>query len=282
MSRIGSMVKKATQSVQQTANKASTEVKKQEAKAKKAAATVRDSFEGTSKLYDAGANKPGRTTRESKLTLGVDSKFGDSKNSDHLVSGLQARGFTQVANTVASAGADVFVGGKQTTVSTDDFTGVRRESTIKIGAEAGAQGFVGTVNGIKAGVQAGIEINERTTERSELGNGLQLKNDATINGFWGAKGKVGAQVGTVTGAGVEAFVGARGLGESRWAITDGTTGRGAVAGRFGAGVGVGVLAHVEGGVDVDNRQARVSGDVGAYLGVGAQVGGDVTIGGRDE
>lgn len=125
-------------------------------------------------------------------------------------------------------------------------------------------------------------MNERTTERSGLGNGLQLKNDATIDGFWGAKAKLGAQLGTVTGAEVEAFVGARGLGESRWAITDGTTERGAVAGRYGAGMGLGVLAHLEVGYDVDNRQARISGDAGAYVGVGAQVGGDVTIGGRDE
>ncbi|MFT3706881.1 MAG: hypothetical protein QM817_04360 [Archangium sp.] len=283
MSRINSMFKQATQAAQQTVSTAKKEVAKVEEKAKRAVNVgMTDGFDGgASKLYDAGANKSGRTTKENKVTFGIDSKFGDSQNSDHLVSGVQLRNFTQAAGTVLSAGADAFVGGKQETVSTD-LDGTRRESLVKMGAEVGVQGFVGTVNGVKAGAQLGIEVLDKTTTRSDLGNGLQLKDESSIRGFWGARARGGAQLGTVSGAEVELFAGAKGLGEKRGSITDGQNELAGVAGRFGTMVGVGVIAHVEGGYDVDNHQARVSVDGGAALIVGAQVGGDVTIGGKDE
>jgi hypothetical protein len=277
------MFKQVTQAAQQTVNTAKKEVAKLETKSKRAMQVgTTDGFDGgASKLYDAGANKSGRTTIEHKITFGIDEKVGDAQNSDHVVSGLQLRNFAQRGGTVLSAGADVFLGGKQETVSTG-LDGARHESLVKIGVEAGAQGFVGTVNGVRAGVQAGVEVLDKTTTRSDLGHGLQLKDEESIRGFWGARARAGAQLGTVTGAEVELFAGAKGLGEKRGSITDGSRELAGVAGRFGTMVGVGVIAHAEAGYDVDNQQARVSVDAGAALGIGAQVGGDVTVGGKDE
>lgn len=284
MSRINSMFKQATQSVKHATHEVKQQVAKQEDKTRTAVTRgMTDGFEGgVSKLYDPGAKKPGRTTVEQTVTRGLDEQLGDARNSQHVVSGLQARLFAQRAGSVVSAGGDVFLGGKEHTVSTDDFTGVRTETTIKLGAEARAAVFAGTVNGVQAGVQAGFELTERKTGRGDVGHGLQLEHAQTINLLYGAVAKGGAQLGTVTGAQLEVFVGAKGVGEQRVAITDGTTERGALAGRFGTMVGVGVLAHAEAGYDVDNQQLRVSGDVGAALGIGAQIGGDVTLGGRDE
>jgi hypothetical protein len=284
MSRIGSMVNQAkqlTQQVDRKVNEAKQQVTQQAAKVVSA-----DTFEGAHGLYDAGAHKSGRQTRERTVTLGrgedlvgVDSAGRPFE--DRVLSGARLHAFAQKAGTVASAGADVFVGGKHEQASVDA-TGTSKRSLVKVGAEAGATVFAGTVTGFTAGAQAGAELREKTVTRTDLGNGTQLKQASTVEGTWGVVAQAGAEAGTVFGAKVDLFAGARGGGEQRWAITDGTTERGAVAGRFGAMVGVGVLADAEVGYDVDRKQGRVSADAGVALGVGAHGGGELTVGGADE
>ncbi|GMU61113.1 MAG: hypothetical protein AMXMBFR34_28760 [Myxococcaceae bacterium] len=303
MSRIGSMVNQAKKVAQQAEVRASDAKKDVEQKAQAAKEqlsprdafeaarsaqdaarkrTSRDTFGGARGLYDAGQHKPGRQTWERTVTLGRGEDIVGTDSAgpyeDRVLSGVRANVFAQKAQTVVSAGGDVFAGGKHETYEVDS-EGTSKRSLLKLGAEASGAVYAGTVIGFQVGAQAGAELKEKTVTRSELGNGRQLQTESTVQGNWGAVANVGAQVGTVMGAKVELVAGVRGLGEERVAITEGDRELAGVAGRFGVIAGVGVVAGVEAGVDVDERQVRVSGDAGAALGVGAQVGGEVTIGG---
>ena len=71
-------------------------------------------------------------------------------------------------------------------------------------------------------------------------------------------------------------------GERQHAVTGNGTEKGALGVRGMGMVGLGVKADLEAGYDVENQQARVSGGVGAALGVGGYAGGEVTFGGKDE
>lgn len=182
---------------------------------------------------------------------------------------------------VVSAGVDAFAGWKEAKTAVSE-NGDSHSSSMKLGVEGGAAVFAGTVNGVKAGVQAGFEVTEKDVTRTDLGDGRQLKHEATTTGLWGAVAKGGAQLGTVTGASLDVFAGARGGGEQRWAVVDGKNEAFGVAGRAMAMVGVGVKVDGEAGYDVEKQQVRLSGGVGAALGVGGYVGGEVTVGGPDE
>lgn len=277
MSRIGSVMNQARQTVQQTAQQVE---KKVTDEAKKAGAN-------TSSLHQAGAPKPGRVTRNATHTFGRgehlagrNAQSGDSWD-ERVLSGARTRGFTQVGNHVASAGAEAFAGLEHSRTDTN----ARNESQselVRLGVEARGAVFAGAVNGFTAAVQAGAEVKSRAVTREDLGGGQQLKRESTVAGLWGAVASVGAQVGTVTGASVDVFAGARGGAEQRWAVTENGTEKGALGLRGMGMVGVGVKADLEAGYDVENKQARVSGGAGAALGVGAYAGGEVTFGGKDE
>ncbi|MEW5741800.1 MAG: hypothetical protein AB1938_22965 [Myxococcota bacterium] len=298
MSRIGSMVKQAAQKVEQKANDAKHGVTQKAEQAKKdltqATETAqkvkvrlhtRDGFEARG-LYDAGANKPGRQTWERTVTLGRGEDIAGPDHAgrpyeDRVLSGARLHAFAQKAGTVVSAGGDAFVGGRYETYEVDS-EGTSKRSLVKLGAEASGSVYAGAVTGFQAGAQVGAEIKEKTVRRSDLGDGRQLKTESTVQGQWGAAANLGAQVGTVMGAKAELFVGVRGVGEERVAITEGNRELAGVAGRFGVIQGVGVVVDVEAGYDVDEKQVRVSGDAGAALLIGAQLGGEVTVGGSDE
>jgi hypothetical protein len=273
MSRIGAVMNQARQAVQQVEQKVTQEVKQASA--------------NTSSLHQAGAPKPGRVTRNATHTFGQadqltgrNAQSGDSWD-ERVLSGARTRGFTQVGNHVASAGAEAFAGLEHSRTDTN----ARNESKselVRLGVEARGAVFAGAVNGFTAAVQAGAEVKSRAVTREDLGGGQQLKRESTAAGLWGAVASVGAQVGTVTGASVDVFAGARGGAEQRWAVTENGTEKRALGVRGMGMVGVGVKADLEAGYDVENKQARVSGGVGAALGVGGYAGGEVTFGGKDE
>jgi hypothetical protein len=251
---------------------------------------VPDAFERarstSSMLYNAGASQPGRTTLSRTLGNGHTERFENlaadgSRSFDQTMSGTQARGFAQKAGTVVSAGGDVFGGWKEdhTEVSAN---GDARSSTASLGLGAEAAAFAGTVNGVKVGLEAGLNFKDSSITRDDLGGGKDLKSERTTGGFYGVMAKAGAQVGTVTGVSVDLFAGARGGGEVGEAIVAGQNQLIGGSVRGMAMMGVGVKADLEAGYDVDKHQARVSGGAGAALLVGGYAGGEVTVGGPDE
>lgn len=287
MSRIGSMMKQATQAakqaerrVEQSAQRTVEQVK-QRAPAPVASA---DSFEMAHGLYDAGAKHAGRQSWETGLTRSRSFTSVDSHGQptgDRDFSGFESHGFAQVGRTVASAGGDAFLGVREVRVDVDA-DGAKHRSLAQLGVEAKGVVYAGTVNGFQAGARAGAVLREETERRHDLGGGRQLEHDSAVEGVYGAEAKLGAQVGTVIGAEVAAFVGVRGGGEERFAVTD-ADGKGASgAGRAGVLMGLGVMANLEAGYDVDKHQARVSAGAGAAVGVGAYAGGTATVGGSRE
>lgn len=294
MSAINSLVNTVKSAAQNAAGKVDAakqevQAKVDELKPRLPAPITPDAFErarSVPMLYDAGAQQPGRTTFERTRLNGTAERFESraadgSRSLDETQSGTRLHGFAQKAGTVVSAGGDAFGGWKsnQTEVAAN---GDARSSTQSLGLGAEAQAFAGTVNGVKVGLEAGLGMKDSTITREDLGDGKQLKTERTTGGFYGVLAKAGAQVGTVTGASVDLFVGARGGGEAGEAIVAGQNQLLGGSVRGMAMMGVGVKADLEAGYDVDKKQARVSGGAGAAALVGVYLGGEVTVGGPDE
>ncbi|MFO0594910.1 MAG: hypothetical protein U0228_06390 [Myxococcaceae bacterium] len=277
MSLIGSLTNKVSTAVQTATQNVEQKTEQAVETLKSTPAVVADSFEHAPTLYDAGAHRPGRLTHDVTFTRG---RSFDVEG-QHGLAGVRGHAFTQRAATVVSAGADAFAGIKesQTKVKAN---GDSDSVAVKLGVEGSVSAFAGTVNGVKAHVQAGAEFTEKTVTREDLGDGRQLKHEHTVKGLWGGVAEAGAQVGSVTGANVDLFAGARGGGEARWAVVDGSQEAAGVGVRGMGMMGVGVKADFEAGYDVDRHQTRVSGGVGAALVVGGYAGGEVTVGGPDE
>lgn len=287
MSRISSMVKQATQVAKQAERRVEQQAQRtaEQVKQRAPAPTVsRDAFDVPAGLYDAGAKHAGRATKETSLTRGRSLTTVDSAGrptGDRDFAGFEAHGFAQKGQSVVSAGGDVFVGAREERASVDA-DGVRHRSVVQLGVEAKGAVYAGTVTGFQAGARAGAVVREETARQADLGGGRKLEHDSSVEGLWGAAAKLGAQAGTVTGGEAELFVGVRGGGEERFAVTD-AQGKGAgAAGRAGVLIGLGAMANAEAGYDVDKQQVRVSAGAGAALGVGAYAGGTVTVGGSRE
>ncbi len=247
-----------------------------------------DTFEqarGVSSLYDPGTHAPNRATTEHTATLGRAGQWAGqgadgSRSVEEGLAGARAHAFAQKGPSVWSAGVDGFAGTKESTVEVLG-SGDARARSVSLGVGAEASAFAGSVNGAKVAVEAGLSLRDTEVTREGLGGGRDLKHEQTTQGLWGAVASAGAQVGTVTGASVDLFAGARGGQEQRAAVVQGQH-EVVGAGVRGMGmVGVGVKADLEAGYDVDNRQARISGGAGAALLVGGYVGGEVTVGGDD-
>lgn len=284
MSRIGSKVKQAARQVERRVEQQAERTAEQVRQRAPAPTVSRDRFDVAKGLYDAGAKHAGRTSWETSLTRGTSFTSVDASGQptgDRQLVGFASHGFAQVGHSVVSAGGDVFVGARDERVSVDA-DGARHRSVTQLGVEAKGAVYAGTVNGFQAGVRAGALVREDVARQHDLGDGRRLEHGSAVEAMYGAAAKLGGQLGTIVGAEGEVFVGVRGGGEERFAVTD-EKGRGAgVAGRAGVLLGLGVMANAEAGYDVDKQQVRVSGGAGAALGVGAYAGGTATAGGTRE
>ncbi len=265
-------LKSAAKCIDEGAGKAKEKVEQTGQSVTGAASSVRG-------LHNPGAQKPGRTTFEAiewrgrRSELSTTDSFG-KPFVDKQFLGAEARAFAQRGRGVGSAGVDVFVGGRGERLESDSAT-QSRHTKLMVGAEGHAAAFGGAVNGVRAGVTAGLAWSEKTTSQDG-----DLKRVQTSELLYGAVAEVQAQVGTVTGGKVDLFVGARGGQDQRWALTNPNGSEKAGGGVRGRGmVGLGVMADGEVGYDLEKRQARVSLGGGAALGVGLYGGGEITVGG---
>lgn len=260
MSRIGSMAKKAQQTVSHAQQKVR-EVKQQVDARKPASPTQSDSFQGTKR-------------REASRTLGFEAR--SATGHEEALVGAKARGFTQRTATTLSTGGDVFVGAR----ASQRADGTR--SSMKLGAELRGAVTVGARLGAEGAAQLGLEAREERRTHTDLGAGRELQQRTSVAVLAGAVASAGAHVGTMSGAKADLFVGVRAGGEERLSVSEGTTERLGVGGRLAGMAGVGVQVDVEGGYDVDRRQVKMSAGAGAALGLGAYVGGELTLGGPKE
>lgn len=154
---------------------------------------------------------------------------------------------------------------------------------LLIGAEAKGASYVGIRNGqLAAGLQGSVFAGSRA--RGEVSTGIQV---GQMGGRAFAGGEVSAGVGANADANVgvgkegltatvsgDAFVGVRAKGQIGGTISHGNTSvTGAVNGTVGAGLG----AHFEakGKLSWSGVSAKVN--LGAYLGIGGQVGFDINV-----
>ncbi|HOD38912.1 MAG TPA: hypothetical protein PKL57_00020 [Candidatus Wallbacteria bacterium] len=154
---------------------------------------------------------------------------------------------------------------------------------LLLGAEAKGASYVGIRNGqLAAGLQGSVFAGSRA--RGEVSTGIQI---GQMGGRAFAGGEVSAGVGANADANVgigkeglaatvsgDAFVGVRAKGQIGGTISHGNT---SVTGALNGTVGAGLGAHFEakGKLSWTGISAKVN--VGAYLGIGGQVGFDVNV-----
>lgn len=162
------------------------------------------------------------------------------------------------------------------------FTSAKGDALL-IGAEAKGASYVGIRNGqLAAGLSGNLFVG--TKARGEVASGIQIGKIAG-RAFVGGETSVGAGANADAninvgkdglGAGItgDAFIGVRAKGQVGCMIAHGTT---SVTGTLSGSVGVGLGANFEakGKISWSGVQAKVN--LGAYLGVGGQVGFDVNV-----
>ena len=154
---------------------------------------------------------------------------------------------------------------------------------LLVGAEAKGASYVGIRNGqLAAGLQGSVFAGSRA--RGEVSTGIQvgqLGGRAFVGGevSAGAGANADANVGIgkeglTAGVSGDAFVGVRAKGQIGGTISHGNT---SVTGALNGTVGAGLGAHFEakGKVSWSGINAKVN--VGAYLGIGGQVGFDINV-----
>ncbi len=154
---------------------------------------------------------------------------------------------------------------------------------LLIGAEAKGASYVGIRNGqLAAGLQGSVFAGSRA--RGEVSAGIQA---GSLGGRAFAGGEVSAGVGAnadinagigkeglTAGVSGDAFVGVRAKGQIGGTVSHGNT---SITGALNGTVGAGLGAHFEakGKVSWSGINAKVN--VGAYLGIGGQVGFDINV-----
>ncbi|RZQ64503.1 putative T7SS-secreted protein [Amycolatopsis suaedae] len=246
---------------------------------------------GPGSLYDAldrlaKGDEPG--------DAGLEIELGSISRTAEFTTAQAAAGFSgQVGDLAVAGAAEAKLGGEAEGKVTLTTEGVKAEGKAFVGGQASvagemrhgefaASGSAGVKGGAEATVSAEIGTDGvRADAGASVGVTAETKGEVSLGpGELGASGEAfaGAEAeGNVSlderglHAGVEAFAGAKAEGEVH-----------ADVGGIGAGLtgeawaGVGAEANVDFGFD-ENGTFTIGGEVGAGLGVGGKVGGEITI-----